>query len=598
MGAFERAGKRVTPVLYGIGRATKTAALYAGGFAGAVGAFATYTGLKFNATMEQNTVAFTGFLGSTRKARKYLSELYAVAAKTPFEFPDLVSGARRFLAFGFAAKESKKILQEVGDTAAGLGGGAAEIERMVMALGQMKAKGRIQTEELMQLQELGIPTQDYLKKGLGLSNDQLQDELRRGAVTFDKGFKAIRAGMRRDFGGMSREQAKTFNGQLSTLKDNTVQMLGKLTKPIFNWLRSDVLPALNGALPGIQSWLKGAMEKLPGVFQSIKSGVQDFVAAIKPAQPLWENVLWPLLKGFGMGVAASIIGALKVAVPVLKGFMVVLGAVGKVMAPFKTLFQGLGLVLGFVFGGPILKAISASSKLGEGMNIVKGAAWLLAAPIRLVGRGFLFVSGTLLKLWLRFTPIGILLRKLPGALKMAGGAFGEFAGSALSAIKGAAGKIVGTITGLAPRMVAAGKSLWTSLARGFVAAVGSGLGFASDLGKAIANSAIGFLNDAIPNSIPVPLGPDISLPNDPIPHLANGGILRSAGRVLVGDAGPEVLSLPKGARVDPLPRLGAALAGAGGEGGADIVLHNYVELDGQVVTRTVERVARGRSNRR
>jgi len=599
LGAFERVGKRISPVLYGIGAATKTAMLYAGGFAGAVGAFATFTGVQFNATMEQNTVAFTQFLGNSKKARTYLNELYSIAAKTPFEFPDLVSGARRFLAFGFAAKESKKILQEVGDTAAGLGGGAEEIDRMVMAIGQMKAKGRIQTEELLQLAELGVPVFDYLSKGLKMSGTQLQKELQKGAVGFKEGLDAIRSGMRKDFGGMSKEQAKTFSGQLSTLKDNTVQMLGKMTKPLFNWLRDDAIPALNAALPGIQSFIQNAVGKLPGVFQAIKGGVSDFIDAIKPAQPLWENVLWPLLKGFGMGIAVSIIGGIKVAVPVFKVLMVTLGAVGKVLAPFKSVFQGIGMVIGFLAAGPILRFLGAMKDTEGLLTVLKIAARVVEAPIRLIGKSFLFVGGTLLKLWLRFSPVGILLRKLPGALGTAAGAFRSFAGGALGAIKGAAGKIVGLVEGIAPKMLSAGKALWTALARGFVNAVGSGLGFAADLGKAVANSAIGFLNDAIPNSIPVPLGPDISLPDNPIPHLANGGVVRSSGRVLVGDAGPEVLSLPKGARVDPLPRLGAALAGAGGGStGEDIVLHNYVELDGHVVTRTVERIARGKARRR
>ena len=38
-----------------------------------------------------------------------------------------------------------------------------------------------------------------------------------------------------------------------------------------------------------------------------------------------------------------------------------------------------------------------------------------------------------------------------------------------------------------------------------------------------------------------------------IPGLEKGGILRSGGKVVVGESGPEILSLPLGSRVDPIP---------------------------------------------
>ncbi|WP_330242017.1 hypothetical protein [Streptomyces sp. NBC_00525] len=59
-------------------------------------------------------------------------------------------------------------------------------------------------------------------------------------------------------------------------------------------------------------------------------------------------------------------------------------------------------------------------------------------------------------------------------------------------------------------------------------------------------------------------GGTISTPN--IPYLAKGGTALTAGSAIVGERGPEMLSLPKGARVDPLPRSG------GGDGVSRITL--------------------------
>ncbi|HWA55234.1 MAG TPA: tape measure protein [Solirubrobacterales bacterium] len=598
LGGFERVSKRIEPVLAGIGRITKTAGIYLGGFGAAAAAFGTYAGLKFNATMEQNSVAFSHFLGSAKRANRYLKDLYHLAATTPFEFEGLVSGARKFLAFGFAAKEAKNILKEVGDTAAGLGGGTDEIERMVLAFGQMKAKGRIQSEELMQLQELGVPALKFLSQGLRMSQSQVSDELRKGAIGAQAGIKALRSGMRREFGGMSKEQSKTFSGQLSTLKDNAVQMVGELTKPVFGWLKRDVLPALNAALPGIQKWIKGAIGKLPGIFDAIKGGVGDFIDAIKPARPMWDNVLFPLLKGLAMGVAVSVVGAIKVAVPVLKGLMVVLGAVGKFLAPLKGAFEVLGVVVGFIFAGPILKAIGALGKFEGVIGLVGKAATALSWPIRIVGKGFLYVAETLARLWLRFSPVGILLRNLPGLLQKGVAAFTGFASKSWGAVKSGVGNIVTLLESLGGKFFSIGKNLVSKFVSGLkglgtavVKAFGSGLGVAGDIGGAIAKwiNDNTLFADHVHIGMPGPI-PDIDFD---MPGLANGGIVRSAGSVLVGERGPEVLSLNRGARVDPLPRLAMA-----GGGGGDFNFTIPVTIDGKEVGRAMERYQANEENRR
>jgi tape measure domain-containing protein len=45
----------------------------------------------------------------------------------------------------------------IGDAVAGVGGGADAIDRVSLAIGQMQAKGRVQSEELLQLAEAGVP---------------------------------------------------------------------------------------------------------------------------------------------------------------------------------------------------------------------------------------------------------------------------------------------------------------------------------------------------------------------------------------------------------------------------------------------------------
>ena len=64
----------------------------------------------------------------------------------------------------------------------------------------------------------------------------------------------------------------------------------------------------------------------------------------------------------------------------------------------------------------------------------------------------------------------------------------------------------------------------------------------------------GLNNIKIPDWVPLIGGKGFSISK--IPLLANGGTITEAGSAIVGDAGPEILHLPKGATVEPLGRSG------------------------------------------
>lgn len=66
------------------------------------------------------------------------------------------------------------------------------------------------------------------------------------------------------------------------------------------------------------------------------------------------------------------------------------------------------------------------------------------------------------------------------------------------------------------------------------------------------NSTVGSLSFSVPDWVPGIGGKSFGMPK-----LASGGILTRGGTVMVGEAGPEILSLPSGARVAPLDAASA-----------------------------------------
>lgn len=212
-----------------------------GAILGATGAFAgIYKPMEIAADFEQTQIAFETMLKSAEKAEKFLKEASEFANKTPFEFPELINSSKLLMAFGFEADKVLDMLTVIGDTASGLGAGSEGIDRITRALGQMQAKGRAQAEELLQLQELGVPANQILQEELGLTGEQVANIGKEG-IEASKVIEAMLRGMEKRFGGMMANQSRTAKGMLSTLKDT---LENSLLRPWGQGLWEGVKPGL------------------------------------------------------------------------------------------------------------------------------------------------------------------------------------------------------------------------------------------------------------------------------------------------------------------------------------------------------------------
>lgn len=183
--------------------------------------------VKLAATNEQTELAFTSLLGSAEKAQAFLDDMRTFAASSPFEFTDLTNAARRMLALGFSAEQIKPMLTAVGDAVAAMGGGKEMIDGVVLALGQMQAKGKVSAQEMNQLAERGIPAWEMLAKSMGISIPEAMKKSEQGAIDSTTAINAIVTGMQDKFGGMMDKQAKTTAGRWSNLVDTLTQLAVK-----------------------------------------------------------------------------------------------------------------------------------------------------------------------------------------------------------------------------------------------------------------------------------------------------------------------------------------------------------------------------------
>lgn len=116
-----------------------------------------------------------------------------------------------------------------------------------------------------------------------------------------------------------------------------------------------------------------------------------------------------------------------------------------------------------------------------------------------------------------------------------------------SNVRSAFNSVISFISGLPGRIASAASGMWDGIGDAFASVINGIIRAWNDL-----RFQTGQINTPLGQ-----IGPfTLDTPNvDPI-FLQEGGIVRQGGMAVVGEAGPELLSLQRGARVDPLPTGG------------------------------------------
>ncbi|MBK6694802.1 MAG: tape measure protein [Myxococcales bacterium] len=203
--------------------------------AGAVAVGGAVLGAKFAAeslAFKENTlVGFEVMLGTKEAAADIYNKAVDFAAVTPFATKDVVGNIQKLLIAGFKQGEVFDVLNVVGDV--GVLKGQEGIESVVRALGQIKAKGKLSGEEMMQLAEAGVSQKlvyDSLGKTLGKTRNELDKLQQAGKITADQGvgaiLEAITVGMSGgNAGSLQAKMAKTMTGLTSTLASRPFELV-------------------------------------------------------------------------------------------------------------------------------------------------------------------------------------------------------------------------------------------------------------------------------------------------------------------------------------------------------------------------------------
>lgn len=306
--------------------------------------------------------------GSSEKAKVATDWIVDFAARTPLELDDVTQAYIKLKNFGIDPTQGA--LQTLVNQNALMGGGASELEGLILALGQAWTKSKLQGEEALQLIERGVPVWDLLAKRLGKTTAEVMKMSEQGKLG-RKEIQMLMEEIARRSAGAADAQSKTAEGIISNLFDYWTKIVNLImSSGAFDWIKGQLQTLLSTiqameADGRLAAWAKrvgtavlealqaldrflfgydrliggdgGELEHVAGLFEQLSDGVRGLVEWVQP-----------LIDRFGAGklvmaaLAALIAGPLLGAIATLTTALITLGvaalgALGWIVIPIAAI---------------------------------------------------------------------------------------------------------------------------------------------------------------------------------------------------------------------------------------------------------------------
>ena len=296
-------------------------------------------GIGYNASIEQLKTSFEVMTGSAEKAVETVERLRVMGAETPFEMKDLASTTQLLMQYGFTADEALDRMSMLGDVAQG---NVQAMNSIALGYAQMASAGKVNLVDIKQMINGGFNPLQEISERTGESMASLYDRISKGKISVDEITESMRHATSEGgrFYQSMEKQSQTLSGQLSTLKDNTDQLLGSLTEGVSEGLRDQILPFANnlvaelqGAfdaggyqglvdtatdmIPDLLGMMTGELQKgIEGLSRWLPQGATQLMQALPGALRMASTVT-PQLTQALFEVAGSVLGELAAMLPEL-----------------------------------------------------------------------------------------------------------------------------------------------------------------------------------------------------------------------------------------------------------------------------------------
>jgi len=268
---------------------------------------------------------------SSGTAENLLGWVEKLAMASPFDAQGVTTALRTAMAYGFTTKEAKRLTEATIDYASATGSSVEGMNTIALALGQIKAKGSLAGQEVLQLVNAGIDVNGILARAFGVTTQEIVKMRESGLIPAEAAIDAIVSTLETDFSGASEKAADTFGGLISTL--NEVKDIG--LREFFGGMFAELKPILKDVIelmsdPAMRENLRESGQAFGEFTGEVLNGILDLVQWFGSLDDETQNLILKL------GTAAIAIG------PIFNGISSLAGGVKSLGSLLPGLTTGLG----------------------------------------------------------------------------------------------------------------------------------------------------------------------------------------------------------------------------------------------------------------
>ena len=201
--------------------------------------------IRVRGEFELQNRALQAIIQNKAQADKLFGQITALAIRSPFQVRELISYTKQLSAYRIETEKLYDTTKMLADISAGLG---VDMQRLILAYGQVKAANYLRGQELRQFSEAGInilgELADYFTElnGKIVTTGDVFEMVSKRMVTFGDVEKVLKkltseGGI---FYNMQEIQAETLAGQISNLRDSLDIMFNEIGKANEGTLKDSV----------------------------------------------------------------------------------------------------------------------------------------------------------------------------------------------------------------------------------------------------------------------------------------------------------------------------------------------------------------------
>lgn len=337
----------------GMGKTLKVGAAAAGVAAGGAIGTGLYKGMGRLTAIENAEAKLKGLGHSGQSVGVIMDNALSSVKGTAYGLDAAATTAAMAVASGVQpGKELEQVLTTVADTA-GIAG--ASMDEMGAIFGSVAARGKLQGDDLMQLQSRGIPVLQMLADQMGVTAAEVSDMVSKGEIDFKK----FEAALRENVGGAALEAGNTLEGAFKNSWAAAGRAAATAEGAFVDLAKfglksaTDALDALDAKLKPVAASTQAFIKKtvIPGL-ESAQEAVQDFFSSTD-----FQNFAGTVRSSVNQLAAAG-----QALLPVILNIASALGQAG----------MQLGNAAWGAFTGTLSAAAGAAEALAGPLNTVTG----------------------------------------------------------------------------------------------------------------------------------------------------------------------------------------------------------------------------------